>query len=160
LILKTILLILSVINYLAVNTYFFSEKNIHQIYMDKNVYNLSYQLKYIIASFLIGYVFLWAAKFFINVHRSFDFISNNKYSLMITLIISSIIFIFYWMYIGAVTSLYINIKKHLIVNIVLCFIFTMIFEVLLSLIYATCRIISLKKNNKTLYKINKVINYI
>ena len=64
------------------------------------------------------------------------------------------------MYIGAVTSLYINIKKHLIVNIILCFIFTIIFEVLLSLIYATCRIISIKIKNKTLYKINKFINYI
>ena len=159
LILKTILLILSFINYLAVNTFFFSEKNIHQIYLDKNVYNFSYQFKYIIASFLISYVFLGVAKFFYNILRRVGFISN-RYLLMISFIISSIIFIFYWMYIGAVTSLYINIKKHLIVNIILCFIFTIIFEVLLSLIYATCRIISIKIKNKTLYKINKFINYI
>ena len=117
-ILKVILLILSFINYFAVNTFFFSEKNVHQIYLDKDAYNFSYQIKYIMASLLISYVFLSIAKYFYNIGRTFCIIPNRIH-LMISFIVSGIIFIFYWLYIGSVTSLYINIKKHLIINIIL-----------------------------------------
>ena len=158
-ILKVILLILSFINYFAVNTFFFSEKNVHQIYLDKDVYNFSYQIKYIMSSLLISYVFLSIAKYFINMGTKFCLISN-KVQLFVSFIVSSIIFIFYWLYVGVVTSLYINIKKHLIINIILCFVFSIILEVLLSLIYAACRIISIKTNKEILFNISKKINYI
>ena len=158
-ILKVILLILSFINYFAVNTFFFSEKNVHQIYLDKDVYNFSYQIKYIMFSLLISYVFLSIAKYFINMGTKFCLISN-KVQLFVSFIVSSIIFIFYWLYVGVVTSLYINIKKHLIINIILCFVFSIILEVLLSLIYAACRIISIKTNKEILFNISKKINYI
>ena len=36
---KILRLIFAFINYIAINTFFFSEKNIHRIYLDKNVYN-------------------------------------------------------------------------------------------------------------------------
>ena len=142
LILKLILLILSIINYIAVNTFFFSEKNIHQIYLDKNKYNLSYQIEYIISSFFISYFFLTIAKFSYTLKKNFCSISN-KLQLIISFIISSIIFIFYWLYIGAVTSLFINIKKHLIINIVFCYIISFVFKVCLSIIYAICNKISI-----------------
>ena len=85
---------------------------------------------------------------------------SNKVQLFVSFIVSSIIFIFYWLYVGVVTSLYINIKKHLIINIILCFVFSIILEVLLSLIYAACRIISIKTNKEILFNISKKINYI
>ena len=159
LILKIILLILSFINYFAVNTFFFSEKTIHQIYVDKNVYNFSYQFKYIMSSLLISYVFFAIAKYFYNFESKISIIPN-KIQLLVSFIVSSIIFIFYWMYIGAVTSLYININKHLIINIILCFIFSIILKALLSLIYAACRILAIKTNKEFLYNISKKINYI
>ena len=157
LILKIVLLILSFINYTAVNTLFFSEKNIHQIYLDNNIYNFSYQFKYIISSLFISLIFFSIAKiFYNNKDKSKNIIMKNK--LMIAFIISSVIFIFYWVYIGAVTSLYINIKKHLIINIILCFVFDIIFEILLSLISATLRYTSFKFNKKIMFKISQIIN--
>ena len=159
LILKIILLILSFINYFAVNTCFFSEKTVHQIYVDRNVYNFSYQFKYIMSSLLISYVFFAIAKYFYNFESKISIIPN-KIQLLVSFIVSSIIFIFYWMYIGAVTSLYININKHLIINIILCFIFSIILKALLSLIYAACRILAIKTNKEFLYNISKKINYI
>ena len=138
-------MILSFINYFAVITFFFSEKNIHQIYLNKDIYNFSYQIKYIKASLLITYVFLTIAKYFYNMGTKFCLISN-KVRLIVSFIVLNIILIFYWLYIGAVASLYINIIKHLIINIILCFVFSIILEVLLSLIYAICRIISIKTN--------------
>ena len=159
LILKIILLILSFINYFAVNTFFFSEKTVHQIYVDRNVYNFSYQFKYIMSSLLISYVFFVIAKYFYNFESKISIIPN-KIQLLVSFIVSSIIFIFYWMYIGAVTSLYININKHLIINIILCFIFSIILKALLSLIYAACRILAIKNNKEFLYKTSKKINYI
>ena len=61
-IIKKLLLIFTFINYFATNAFFFSEKNIHQIYLDKGVYNFGYQLKYIICAGLISSVFLYLAK--------------------------------------------------------------------------------------------------
>ena len=156
LILKSILLILSFINYTAVNTFFVSEKNIHQIYLDNNLYNFSYQFKYIISSLFISLIFFSLAKIFYNEDKSKNIIMKNK--LMIAYIISSVIFIFYWLYIGAVTSLYINIKNHLIINIILCFVFDIIIEILLSLISAILRYTSFKFDKEILYNISKIIN--
>ena len=144
---KLILLILSIINYIAVNTFFFSEKNIHRIYLDKNKYNLSYQLEYIISSFLISHCFLTLAKLSFTLKKNFCSISN-KLQIIISFIISSIIFIFYWLYIGAVTSLFINIKKHLVINIIFCYIISFIFKVFISIISAICNKISFETESK------------
>ena len=67
----------------------------------------------------------------------------------------STLFVFYWLYIGSVTALYINIKKHLIVNTILCFIFSIIFEGLLALISAALLYVSTHSDKEKLYKIRK-----
>ena len=158
-IIKAILLILSFINLFTVNSFFFSEINIHQIYIDKNVYNFGYQLKFIISSLILSLPFISIEKYFYNIRRD-NIIFTRKIRFMILSTILSILFIFFWIYIGAVTSLYINIKKHLIINILLCYIFSFIFEALLSLISSTCRYFAIKNKNEKLYKISKIINLI
>ena len=158
-IIKAILLILSFINLFTVNSFFFSEINIHQIYIDKNIYNFGYQLKFIISSLILSLPFISIEKYFYNIRRD-NIIFTRKIRFMILSTILSILFIFFWIYIGAVTSLYINIKKHLIINILLCYIFSFIFEALLSLISSTCRYFAIKNKNEKLYKISKIINLI
>ena len=64
------------------------------------------------------------------------------------------------MYIGSVTSLYINIKKHLIVNILSCFMIDLIFEALLAIISASFNHIGKKHNKKILKKISRAIDFI
>ena len=153
--LKALLLVLSLINYLAVNTFFFSEKNIHQIYLDKNEYNISYQFKYIISSLFISFVFISLAKFFYLKRKGTFQLKKGKPIAIIVGALFSTLFVFYWLYIGSVTALYINIKKHLIVNTLLCFIFSIIFEGLLALISAALLYVSTHSDKEKLYKIRK-----
>ena len=54
--LNIMLLIFSIINFIGINSFFFSEKNIHQIYLNKNGYNFIYQFKYIFLSSFICYI--------------------------------------------------------------------------------------------------------
>ena len=68
-VLKKLLLILAFINYFATNTFFFTEKNIHQIYLDKGKYNFAYQCKNIIFASLISSVFLYLAKFMCTINK-------------------------------------------------------------------------------------------
>jgi len=153
-ILKKSLLILAFINYFATNTFFFTEKNIHQIYLDKGKYNFAYQYKYIIFASLISSIFLYLAKCMCTVSE----VIPKK--ILILIFISTCIFIFYWVYIGSFTSTYINTKKHLIINVVITFVFCSILEFLLAIISSTLRIFGISKKKSTLYSISKIINFL
>ena len=157
-VIRALILVLSLINYFAVNTFFFSEKNIHQIYLDKNVYNFSYQFKYIISSLFISFIFVSFAKYFYSIRKYNCTFWNSKLMSIIACAISSAIFFFYWLYIGSVTSLYINIKKHLIINTILCFLFVAIFDGLISLTSAGLRYFAINYDKKKMYEISQFIN--
>ena len=81
-IIKAILLILSYINLFTVNSFFFSEINIHQIYIDKNMYNFGYQLKFIISSLILSLPFISIEKYFYNIRRD-NIIFTRKIRFMI-----------------------------------------------------------------------------
>ena len=140
------------INLIVINTLFFSEKNIHQIYIDNNIYNFCYQFKYIILSFLILFISLFV-HYFIYSFRAFCK-KRGKIFDIILLIISSCLFLLSWIYVGSVTSLYINAKRHLLINIAICFLFGFLFEIILTLIATTFRHLGLngKKPNERLYE--------
>ena len=161
-VLKKLLLILAFINYFATNTFFFTEKNIHQIYLDKGKYNFAYQCKNIIFASLISSVFLYLAKFMCTINKKYNEKNVNKLSLKVIILISvsTCIFIFYWVYIGSFTSTYINAKKHLIINIAITFLFCCILDCLLAIISATFRIFGLKKKKSRLYSISRSINFL
>ena len=160
-IIKKLLLIFTLINYIATNTFFITEKNVHQIYLDHGKYNCGYQFKYIIASILLSSVFLYIAKYLCTIRKSSKDIYNSlELKIWILLGITAPLFIFYWIYIGSVTSVYINTNKHLLINIILTFIFASIFECLLALISASLRFFGLKKEKSLLYKMSQIINYL
>ena len=143
------------INLIVINTLFISEKNIHQIYIDNNIYNFCYQFKYIILSFLILFISLFV-HYFIYSFRAFCK-KKGKIFDIILLIISSCLFLLSWIYVGSVTSLYINAKRHLLINISICFLFGFLFEIILTLIATTFRHYGLngKKPNERLYEISR-----
>ena len=124
-----------IINFIGINTFFFSEKNIHQIYLDKNEYNFCYQFKYIILSAFISYILIRISKYLSEV----DCKAKNRLKNIIIFTVSGLISLIYWIYVGAITSLYINIKRHLLVNIIICLLFENCLEVLLILIIATLK---------------------
>jgi hypothetical protein len=160
-IIKKALLVFTLINYIATNTFFITEKNVHQIYLDHGKYNCGYQFKFIIASVILSSVFLYIAKYLCTIRKSSKDIYNSlELKIWILLGITIPLFIFYWIYVGSVTSVYINTNKHLLINIILTFVFASIFEFLLAIISASLRYFGLKKGKSLLYKISQIINYL
>ena len=127
--LNILLLIFSIINFIGINTFCFSEKNIHQIYLDKSEYNFGFQIKYIFLSAFICYIIISVKKLLYKI--------NNRITYIIIFTASSIILLFYWFYVGAITSLYKNIKKHLLINTIISLLFEICLEVLLIVIWTT-----------------------
>ena len=146
-IIKIILLVYEIINIIVTNIFFFSEKNIHQIYIDKGKYNFGYQIKFIIISFLISYILLYLPKYIIINKGKIIF---NKIT-NIFIFISIALFIFYWLYIGANTSTYINTKIHIVVNSIITLLFCCIIECSIGLISAIL-------NYKSFKKLSNIIN--
>ena len=161
-ILKKLLLILAFINYFATNTFFFTEKNIHQIYLDKGKYNFGYQIKYIIGAAFISSIFLYIAKYFSTIRKPCNEKNVNSLDkkIWILLAVSNGLFIFYWVYIGSLTSTYINASKHLLFNTLITFLFCCVLDCVLALTSALLRKISLDKSKQTLYSISKIINFL
>ena len=149
-------------NYLVTNAFFFNEKNIHQIYLDKGEYNLGYQMKYIFVAVLLSSIFLYIAKCFSTSNKPYDSTNINSLEIKIWILlgISIGISIFYWVYIGSLTSTYVNVKKHLLLNALMTFIFCCILECVLALISATLRKYSINNGKSTLYSISKIINFL
>ena len=136
-----LLLILSFINYFSINAFFFNEINIHQIYLDRGKYNFCFQFKYIIGSVVLSSFFLYLSKCFYSFNKLCKENALTKLTITKTIfiIISICLYIFYWVYIGSITSTYVNAKKHLIINIVITFLFSCILECFLALISAALR---------------------
>ena len=107
-------------------------------------------MKYIICAGIISSVFLYLAKSMIISKTEFkdNQIVNCLFKKILLLVgISTCVFIFYWVYIGSLTSTFINTKKHLIINIGITIIFCCILECLLALISATLRKLAIKVQN-------------
>ena len=159
---KLLLLIFTIVNYIATNGFFFTEKNIHQIYLDKGKYNFSYQIKYIILASLISSIFLYLAKLLIFITKEKQEEDGKSNSLMkrslAFICISNCLFIFYWVYLGSITSTYINAKNHLVINSIITFLFCCILECFLSLISVILRRLSLRKSLPKIYLISQYIN--
>ena len=162
-VLKLILLLFTLINYIAINAFFFNEKNIHQIFIDKGKYNFAYQIKYIILASLISSLFLSLAKCFCLLNQLFMSIKDiSNFSMKRLIFLGSLIglFTFYWIYLASLTSTYINSKMHLLINSIFTFLFCCILDCLLALTSIIFRIIGIKKENIILYNISRIINYI
>lgn len=161
--LKLLLLLFTLINYIVTNAFFFNEKNIHQIFIDKGKYNFGYQIKYIILSSLISSLFLSLAKCFSLVNKLFMSIQDiSIYSRNRLIFLGSFIFIFifYWIYLASLTSTYINAKLHLLINSIITFLFCCILDFFLALASVFLRRISIIKRSKILYNISRIINYV
>ena len=150
--------------YFAVNTFFFNDSTIHQIYKDEGVYNLSYFLPKIIYSFLISYFINILIKYFSLSERNILEIKKEKknsklndkaekvkrcliikYILFFTL--SFIFLIFFWYYLSAFCAVYKNSQYYVMNNTLISFSICLIFPFIFNLLPTILRIYSLKKQN-------------
>ena len=157
------------------NGLFFNESTIHQIYVDKGAYNISYLMKYIIISFIISHILTIVVKKFSlseknicnikkhnNAINAFKASDEEKKSLTIKYICFYAIFIglfaFFWYYLSSFGAVYQNSQIHLIKNVLITFGISLIYPFIYNFLPGICRINSLKnRQNEGLYKISEIM---
>jgi hypothetical protein len=137
--------------------FFFNDKVIHQIYLDKGSYNFSYQLKFICLSALISSIFLYLGKYIFIIKKSDKQMIRIIKIVDYAFVVIFILFIFYWLYVGSYTSVFIKSQRHISLNFLFTIITCAIYEIILTIISIILRKIAIKNNLPTLYKISIIL---
>ena len=166
--------------YFAINTLFFTDSTIHQIYKDGGKYNFGYFLPQIIYSFIICYIINSAIKFFTLLERNIleaikGINSRNKlkkvFKIKRCLIIKYIIFyalsnvflILFWFYLSSFCAVYQNTQIYLIINTLMSCVVCIIFSFIFILLPSTFRFLSLNVNKakyECFYKASQILQII
>ena len=174
-IIKLSLFLLSFTIYFSVNTLFFTESTIHQIYKDQGIYYIKYHLLKIIISFIISHTICFIIKYFslsernilkikyenyLDKEKESDKVDELKKCLIIKYIfyfLFSIIFIiFFWYYLSSFCAVYKNSQIYLIINTIICVCISFLYPFIVNLIPGAFRLISLNSKNKFLFIISKI----
>ena len=177
-IVKISILILSFVIYCGINTLFFDESAIHNIYENKGKYIINYHISKIIYSFLISHIICSLIKYLSLSERSLlkikyeiklKNIDNKAEKIKKFLLIKYIIFyiiglfflILFWFYLSSFCAVYKNSQIYPFINSLLSIILSLLYPFLINLIPGFFRIPSLKKNRNSecLFKISKFIQY-
>ena len=177
-IIKICIFLLSFILYFAINTFFFNDSTLHQIYLDGGKYNFSYFLPNIIFSFILSYFIIILLKYFFLSERNILEINNMKVRdeindkadsikrcLMIKYIIffisSFILLIVFWYYLSSFCAVYKNTQVYIIINTFISILIGSIYPFLFNIIPGVFRIYSLKNvDNERLFKLSKFLQEI
>ena len=179
-IIKLDLFIFSFALYYAINTLFFNDNTIHQIYEDKGSYNIIKKFPIIIYSLLISSLInTFFKKLALSQELILKFKSNKKEAdlekrkdildkklkikFILYFIISSLFLVFFWYYISVFFAVYINTQLHLIKDTSISFILSLIYPLAIYLLPGIFRINALsdtKHNKKYLYNFGKIIQKI
>ena len=176
-IIKIDLFLISFILFFTTNAIFFNDDTMHQIYEDKGSFNLVYQLPNIIYSSLISYIL----KFILDIlalseglilklkedkttkdldNRVKSVKKNIKIKLAFYFIISTILLICFWYYVGIFCAVYVNTQIHLIKDTVISYLLSLVSTFFTMLIPGLFRIPALsnkKKDRRCLYNASKIL---
>ena len=174
-IIKLSLFLLSFIIYFSINTLFFTDSTIHQIYKDQGFYYIKHQILKIIVSFIISHIICLFIKFFSLSERN---ILKYKYDMFLDkeesdkadelkkclkikytfyYLVSVIFIILFWYYLSSFCSVYKNSQIYLITNTIICVCISFIYPFIINLIPGIFRLISLNSKKKFLFVISKII---
>ena len=176
-IVKIDLFFLSFCIYSFINCLFFDEKTIHKIYEDEGIYNFIYLIPYILYSFIISHTLFTVVKYFslsekniseIKLEKSLDYsyeirdkaqrCIKIKYICFYCL---SILFLsFFWYYLSSFGAVYQNTQIYLIKNILISFVFSMMYPLVINLVPSFFRIYALSHDNIKLYKLSRIIQFV
>ena len=166
--------------YFAVNTFFFNETTIHNIYKNRGKYDFLYFFPQIIYSFLISYFTTSFIKYFSLSERNILEIKNEKnkdnlndkieaikrclvLKYILFFIISFVFIIVFWFYLSSFCAVYKNTQIYLIINTLISLTICIIFIITFNLLPCLLRNLSLQKNkpiNELIFKISKIIQKI
>ena len=162
--------------YFALNTLFFNESTIHQIYKDKGEYNLKYFLPQIIYAFIISYIINDIIKYLSLSERSILKLKNEEENsenindksdkikkcliikYIIFFVISILFLLLFWYYLSSFCAVYKNSQYYLIKNTSISFAIGLVFPIIFIFLSCFIRSYSLhKKGNKIAYNISQII---
>ena len=175
---KILLFIVSFALFFSINAFFFTDDTMDKIYEDNGIFNFIFQLPQIIYSSLISSVInIILQKLSISEDKILDMkkekdiekakekansIKNKlKIKLIIFIVLSSLLMLFFWYFISCFCAAYKNTQTILIQDTLISFITSMIYPFGLKLLPGIFRIPSLrtlKKDQKYIYKISKLVD--
>ena len=167
------------LNY-TVNTLFFNDNTMHQIYEDKGSFNIIYQLPQIAYSFLISTVFNILLKMLALSEGLILYFKNQKnvkdlevranaldkkikIKFALYFLLSTIFLLFFWYYISMFCAIYVNTQIHLIKDTLISFATSFIYPLVINLIPGIFRIPALsnpKNKSSYLYTLSKLLQMI
>ena len=173
-IIKVSIFFLSFDIYFAVNTFFFNDTAIHQIYEDNGKYNYSFFMPKILLAFIISYIAIDVIRYFSlserflieirneeNKNKVSNLVSSSKRCLVIKYIVfyilSFIFLIIFWYYLSSFCAIFQNTQIYLAINSFLSFGISIIFPLLYNLIPGFVRIYSLNSKSECFYNFNKIL---
>ena len=179
-IIKIFLFFFSFTIYFTINGLFFNDAAMHRIYEDGGSFNFIYQIPQIIYSFLISSILNSLIKSLSLSEKNILILKQEKnienlekkarenieciyYKFISFFIISFILLLLFWYYLGCFCAVYKNTQLHLIKDSLISFGLTLLYPILLYLIPGIFRIPALraeKKDRETMYKFSKIIQLI
>ena len=166
--------------YYAINTLFFNDNTMHQIYEDEGSFNFVYQLPQIAYSSLISAVINLLLKMlalsqglildFKQKKEKKDLVKSEKAledkikgKFILYFLFSTILLLFFWYYISMFCAIYVNTQLHLIKDTLISFGLSLFYPFGINLIPGIFRIPSLsnQKNKRSyLYNLSKIVQMI
>ena len=180
-VIKKFMLFLSFALHYTVNTLFFDDKNMHQIYEDKGKYNFEYQIPFILYSAIISTLVLrLMLKFLVLTDKDILQIKlqptkNNavnmkekklkgmKIKFAIFFILNFILLGLFWYYLTSFNAIYENTQVYLIENTFISFGFSLFYPFIINIfpdIIRMCSLHSANKNQEYSYKVSQIIQLI
>ena len=162
--------------FLTVNALFFDDESMHQIYIDKGMFNFSFQIPQIIYSTIISCVIKLILnqlsltekkivslkqKAFLNrteaINETLEVLNKLKKQFIIFFILNIVFHLLFWYYLGCFGAVYKNTQVTLIKDSIISFVSSLIYPFFITLIPCVLRYKALNSVNKDktcLYKIS------
>ena len=176
-IIKICILFFSFVLNLVINTIFFNDSLLHQIYVDKGIYNFNYNIPRIIYSIIIFSIIILLIKklslyenYLLEIKRE-----KNKYNLkgkVLTIlkcliikfvcffVFGIILLILFWYYLSSFCAVYNNTQIYLIKNSLISYFVSILYPFIIYLFPVIFRIPALKGSGPCLYRISQIIQII
>ena len=171
---KICLLFFSFVLNLVINTIFFNDSLMHQIYVDKGIYNFVYNIPILIYSIIIySIIILFIKKLSLYENSLLEIKQEkNKYNIkgkvliiLKCLIIKYICFfvfgmlllLLFWCYLSSFCAVYNNTQIYLIKNSLISYVIIIIYPFIIYLLPGIFRITALKCSGPCFYKISQII---
>ena len=164
------------LNY-TVNGFFFNDKTMHNVYKNKGLFDLDYQLPLIVYSTLISmFISIFIKKLALSSddiiefkqseetnnikEREKELIKKLKIKFLFYFILSSLLLFFFWYYISMFNAVYRNTQYLLLKDTVISFGISLVLPFIIYLIPGLLRVPALtdpEKNKKCLYDLSKIL---